>query len=122
MDYQRTGNNIEVKQNDLLEYVIDQLNEYDSSSSPDESSYSPYSHPIIYELGDGRTIEVPKAIQAQAIEVYMNYKREQSQPVQKHQIEMIPVEVAPNYTLYYTLIVIILLIGGFLIMNRKKFW
>lgn len=125
MDYQRTGNNIEVRQNDLLEYVIHQLNEYDSAGSPDESSYSPYSHPIIYELEDGRTIEIPKAIQAQAIEMYMEHKREQmqpQQPQQPQQVEIIPVGVAPDYTLYYVLIVVILLVGGYLIMNREQFW
>ena len=122
MDYQRTGNNIEVRQNDLLEYVIHQLNEYDSTGSPDESSYSPYSHPIIYELEDGRTIEIPKAIQAQAIEMYMEHKREQMQPQQQNQVEMMPIEVEPDYTLYYVLIVVILLVGGYVIMNREQFW
>ena len=71
MNFQETGNKIPISSEELINYVQYKLEEYDSLLSKHKfippSIQNPYTHPIIYETQDGKTIRIPDEIQKQVI-------------------------------------------------------
>jgi hypothetical protein len=122
-EYMQTGNKIEVRENELIQFIFEQLSKYDHdihNMSPEESSYSPYSHPIVYQVGDGRMIEIPKAIQAKAIQIYMEQKNNNQHKQNDEEIQYMPVKVEPDNTMLYVVVGFILLLVGYLLFNSNK--
>ena len=123
-NYQHTGNRIGVKKNEFIEHVFNQLAQYDhdSQTNPDESSYSPYSHPIVYKMPDERMVEVPKAIQAEAIQMYLEQKNQIiNQQIERTpvKVKMMPVKVEPDNTYLYALLIIVLIAIGYALIKSN---
>lgn len=69
--YELTGNQIPVKSDELINYVLNKFlvyNQYvnDTGQEPD---FNPYLNPIVYTTKDGKTIEIPKVIVQEAINI-----------------------------------------------------
>lgn len=69
-EYQFTGKQIPLKVNELVAFVHQKLEQYDNLVKETKSVpfYSPYAHPIIYTTPEGKTVQIPKEIQQQAID------------------------------------------------------
>ena len=81
MEYMRTGNNIDVTENELLDHMYKEFNRYDNlnSDTTNTSTYSPYTDTIIYETTHGKQIEVPQYIQKKAIDTWLLQKQQNNQ-------------------------------------------
>lgn len=67
--YQQTGKKIPLKMDELMNFVVQKLEQFDYvvkgiGSVPD---FNPYEDPIIYTTQEGKTVQVPKEIQRQAV-------------------------------------------------------
>lgn len=75
--YKKTGRNLKVARNSLVNYVIEKLHEYDNM--PDDEKVNvvdPYSSRLIVKLkGSNRTIEVPVDVQQEAIHIWSSNGR-----------------------------------------------
>ncbi|QKF94285.1 hypothetical protein QKU48_gp0827 [Fadolivirus algeromassiliense] len=69
MNFQETGNKIPISAQELVEYVHNQLAAYDAfiAANKTHPDFNPYTHPIIYQTKDGKTIKIPDEIQKSAI-------------------------------------------------------
>lgn len=71
-EYEKTGNNVPVSSDLLLEGVLRELQRYDHlvSATGNSPQFSPYTDPIIIDIDGGRQVQVPEQIQSQAIQIW----------------------------------------------------
>src|SRR5579872_7427586 len=75
--FKRTGRNVTVSRNDLINATIDKLAEFDSMTSEQrERASDPYSAPINVTVAGGKMVQVPRYIQNAAIVRWRAYKLE----------------------------------------------
>ena len=69
MNYQETGNQIPISQQELIIFVHSKLEDYDRKVSVLKmpTSPNPYTDPLIYTTKEGKTIKIPEEIQKQAV-------------------------------------------------------
>lgn len=69
MNYQETGNQVPISQQELIIYVHQRLEDYDRKVSvlKTPTSPNPYTDPLIYTTKEGKTIKVPEEIQKEAV-------------------------------------------------------
>lgn len=75
MNYQETGNQVPISQQELIVFVHSELEKYDYRMAivKEPSSPNPYIDTLIYKTKDSKTIKVPEEIQKEAIHLW--YKR-----------------------------------------------
>src|SRR5947207_2910096 len=77
--FKRTGHNVTVARNDLINVAIDSLMKYDSMSPAQRSKMSnPYSDPVYTKVAGGKTVQVPRFVQNAAITRWTIMKRRAS--------------------------------------------
>jgi len=78
-DYEKTGNNIPVSSEFLLNGVLNELERYDHlvSATGNAPQFSPYTDPVIIDIDGNKQVQVPQQIQSQAIQIWTEQK---SQP------------------------------------------
>ena len=94
MEYQKTGRNIEVPYEEMYNYVIEKLDEYDrlAEATQVEPPNSPYKNTVIYNTQDGKMVQIPIEIQAKATQDYLKNK------YGNDLIEEIPVQEDGNHS------------------------
>lgn len=66
--FKKTGRNVQVSRDDLINTTIEQLMKYDSMSHPQRTKASnPYTDPVHTKVAGGKTVQVPRYIQHAAI-------------------------------------------------------
>ena len=77
-DFIQTGNAVPVSEQELYEYVYENLERYDNllQASEAQPSYSPYTQPIIYTSNNGKQVQIPEEIQKNAIDMWKKRKHE----------------------------------------------
>ena len=75
MNYQETGNQVPISQQELIVFVHSELEKYDyrMAIAKEPSSPNPYIDTLIYKTKEGKTIKVPEEIQKEAIHLW--YRR-----------------------------------------------
>ena len=108
-DYKPTGNSIPVTQQELIDYIISQLQAYDTDST---TMKSPYTYVLIYKTpGDGddsKFIEVPEELQAVVIQQWNARKKPLGKPILNKPVAQ-PTK-SPNYVIIIVIILVALLI------------
>ena len=103
IQYQQTGNQIQVPMNEMVNFVSNKLYEYDELIKATESipEQSPYKDPIYYTTEEGKMVQIPTYIQKQVVEQYMKEKinsvQESQQPSQQLQQQLQPQLQPPQY-------------------------
>lgn len=93
MNFQETENKVPVTAQELIGYVKHQLSLYDAyiATHKTQPAFNPYTHPMTYKTGDGRTIRVPDDIQKRAISLwYQEHGTNVSTMQQMPQTEYVP--------------------------------
>lgn len=69
MRYKQTGKQINIPLDEMINYTIEKLEQYDREMNMNHSvpRDSPYDSPIIYKTKQGKHVEIPKHVQEQAI-------------------------------------------------------
>jgi len=65
MRFEKTGNSIPIETNKLVNYCIEQFENFDAKP---ESKFNPYNNNIIYKTDDNRYIEIPNEIKELAMQ------------------------------------------------------
>lgn len=82
IQYQKTGNDIPLPVDTLVNFVMEKCKEYDTlvDATGTQPTQSPYTDPVIFTTDEGKTVQVPQYIQQQAIKQWSedrgNFKRE----------------------------------------------
>lgn len=86
-DYQETGNQVPVTVNELKDCINIKLAEFDSQPNK-EGLHNPYVDDIIHQTKNGKTIKVPKNIQLDIVNEWVEKKKqslsEQNQDQSQH--------------------------------------
>jgi hypothetical protein len=73
--YKKTGKNIEVNKDELIQIVLDKVANYDNLVNSGDLSPnlpSPYDEPIFTKVSNGKLVQIPPDIQKEAITYWMN--------------------------------------------------
>src|SRR5271167_3569132 len=74
--FKKTGRNVTVSRDDLINTVIDRLMNYDSMSKAEKKNITnPYRGPVYTKVEGGKTIQVPRQIQHLAIVKWVSMKK-----------------------------------------------
>jgi hypothetical protein len=74
--FKKTGNNVTVSREDLIEVTIDRLMNYDSLTPTEKKKISnPYKNPVYTKVAGGKTVQVPRQIQHLAIVKWVSIKK-----------------------------------------------
>jgi hypothetical protein len=69
-EYKRTGRNIQVTKDELLEYALAKLQKFDRMPYGTKNMPNPYTERIIANLHNGKSVEIPVDIQQEAIQIW----------------------------------------------------
>jgi hypothetical protein len=121
VEYQKTGNNIQIPYNEMYNFVIQKLDEYDrlAEATQVEPPNSPFKNPIIYTTVDGKTVQIPMDIHAKASQAYLKDKygddlieeipvhgpRQESYPVTQQRNTSVN---KPSYSLWWLVIILVI--------------
>ena len=76
MHYKQTGKQINIPLDEMVNYTIEKLEQYDREMNMNHSipRDSPYDSPVIYKTKQGKYVEIPKHVQEQAIMKFKEMK------------------------------------------------
>jgi hypothetical protein len=108
--FKKTGNMINLSYDELAGYVQTKLKDYDRVEAMTDvpPAESPYKNPIVYVTKEGKYVQVPEFVQRKVIKEWTEGKT--TEPM-KDIKEPLTVEKEQNYTFWYFLIAIIILIA-----------
>ncbi len=76
VEYQPTGNNINLRMDELVEFVLEKIQQYEYMVKATETvpSFSPFKDPIIFTTQEGKTVQIPEYVQKEAIKIWNQRK------------------------------------------------
>ena len=118
IDFIKTGKDVPIQINELLNFVYDQLNKYDQivEATGTKPDFSPYEQSLIYTTSEGVNVQIPPEVHAQAIQNWVHVKQENQQVVKENKVE----ETGGSNLFMYLLVGIIILLLFYIYKTRKQ--
>ena len=100
VEYQPTGNNINLRMDELVDFVLEKLEQYEYIVKATQTvpSFSPYKDPIIYTTKEGKTVQIPEYVHQEAIKIWNQKKNKSINEDSVQDIQELPIyESGDNY-------------------------